>query len=71
MIHLEVKNKPPALKGVELTHRDIQCLAFNYDENTKELAIYETKEEWISNIPAYLFCYVTNITYWDDKKGGD
>lgn len=67
MVHLEVRNKPPVLKGKELTHRNIECLAFKYDENKKELSIYETFEEWLHNTPAFYFCYVTRIIYWNDN----
>ena len=35
MVHLEVRNKPSALNGKELTFRNVECLAFNYDENKK------------------------------------
>lgn len=68
MICLEVRNQPPALKGKELTHRNVICLAFDYDERTKELAIYENTEEWADRTPAYYICYVTQITYWNDRR---
>lgn len=68
MIHLEVRNKPPALRGQELTFRNIDCLAFEYNENKKELAIYETFEQWIDRTPGYTICYVINIIYWNDNK---
>lgn len=68
MIRLEVKNKPIAIGGQELTFHKIMCIAFAYHETTRELAIYETEKEWIDRTPAYTICYVTSITYFDDKE---
>ena len=67
MIHLEVTNKPIAQKGVILTHRDIECLAFEYLEEKRKLAIYETFKQWHDRTPGYWFVEVEKITYWDDE----
>ena len=71
MVHLEVINEPPALKGKSLTHRNIECLSFKFSAKDKELSIYETYREWVDDTPAYTICFVTNIIYWNDKGGNE
>ena len=66
MIHLEVTNRPIAQKGIILTHRDIECLAFEYVQEKRKLAIYETFEQWVNKTPGYWFIEVETITYFDD-----
>lgn len=65
MVHLEVTNKPKALKGA-IKHRNITCVAFEYMQENRELAIYETFKQWYDKTPGYWFVNVETITYFDD-----
>ena len=66
MVHLEVTNKPIAIEGEVLTHRDITCIAFEYMQEKRELAIYENYKQLYDKTPGYWFVNVETITYWDD-----
>lgn len=67
MVHLEVTNKPKALKGKIITHRNITCVAFEYTQEKREIAIYEDFKQWFDKTPGYWIINVETITYWDDN----
>ena len=66
MVHLEVKNKPIAMEGAVITHRDITCVAFEYMQEKRKLAIYESYKQWYDKTPGYWIINVETITYFDD-----
>lgn len=66
MVHLEVINEPPALKGKRFTHRNIECVACEYNHTTNEIAIYEDYKQWADMTPGYYIMYVVSITYFND-----
>lgn len=66
MVHLEVTNKPKALNGKLITHRDITCIAFEYNQEKRELAIYEDFKQWHYNTPGYWIVNVETIQYFND-----
>lgn len=67
MIHLEIRNRPPALNGKEIVHRNIECIAFEYNHMTNEIAIYEDYEQWVDQTPGYWIMFVVSVTYFDDN----